>query len=153
MARMNEWMMTNSLAYFLLNHRVYMFEINIYVNYTFLQKSWKIMNCWGPFHKLVIWCAGVIWWSGLLGRAGLLSRPALVCRPLLFIHSFIHSGYFYSASSSLLRGVPGCCIRVSHWSATGNKSEGLAQGPYVVARVGFEPVTLRTNLPMSYHAP
>jgi len=29
-------------------------------------------------------------------------------------------------------------------------SEGLAQGPYVAARAGFEPTT---NLPMSYHTP
>ena len=32
-------------------------------------------------------------------------------------------------------------------------SEGLAQGPYVAARVGFEPATLGTNLPLSDHAP
>ena len=31
-------------------------------------------------------------------------------------------------------------------------SEGLAQAPYVVARVGFEPTTLRSNLPMNHHA-
>jgi len=44
-----------------------------------------------------------------------------------FIHSFIHSGYFYSASSSsqplLLRGAPDtarCCIGVSRRSATDN---------------------------------
>jgi len=29
----------------------------------------------------------------------------------------------------------------------------LAQGPYVAARAGFEPATLRTNLPMSHYAP
>ena len=33
-------------------------------------------------------------------------------------------------------------------------SELLAQGPYVVARVGFEPATLQApNLPLSHHAP
>ena len=35
-------------------------------------------------------------------------------------------------------------------------SEGLAQGPYVAARVGVKPMTLRTKastLPMSHHAP
>ena len=37
-------------------------------------------------------------------------------------------------------------------------SEGLAQGPYVAARAGFEPTTLQTNLlqtnlPISHHAP
>ena len=35
-------------------------------------------------------------------------------------------------------------------------SEGLAQGPYMVARVGFEPATFWTqapNLPLSHHAP
>jgi len=52
-----------------------------------------------------------------------------------FIHSFIHSDtrYIYSASSSplLFRG------------AFDYASEGLAQGPYVAARVRFEPATLR----------
>src|SRR6218665_2974244 len=32
-------------------------------------------------------------------------------------------------------------------------SEGLAQGPYVAARAGFEPTTLLTNLPMSHNTP
>jgi len=30
-------------------------------------------------------------------------------------------------------------------------SEGLAEGPYVVARAAFEPATLLTDLPMSHH--
>jgi len=30
-------------------------------------------------------------------------------------------------------------------------SEGLVQGPYVAARVGFEPATF-SNLPLSLHA-
>jgi len=53
-----------------------------------------------------------------------------------FIHSFIHSGYFYSVSSSpiLLRSAP-CEL------ATVN--EGLVQGNYVAARAGVEPMTLR----------
>ena len=35
-------------------------------------------------------------------------------------------------------------------------SDGLAQGPYIVARAGFEPATFRrkaSNLPMSHHVP
>ena len=31
-------------------------------------------------------------------------------------------------------------------------SEGLAQGPYVMARAGFEPMTLQTNLPVSHQS-
>ena len=55
--------------------------------------------------------------------------------------SFIHSGYFYSTSSSplLLRGAPE--------ALQATVSEGLAHDPYVVSRVGFEPATLRTQGP------
>src|SRR6218665_1004644 len=55
------------------------------------------------------------------------------------MHTFIHSGYFYSASSSplLLRGTPD--------TPQATVNEGLAQGPYVAARVRFEPMTLRTK--------
>ena len=64
--------------------------------------------------------------------------------------SIIHSFYFYSSSSSplLLRGTPDTVLEAT-------VSEGLAQGPYVVARTGFKPATLRMkgpNLPMSHHA-
>src|SRR6218665_673910 len=65
-----------------------------------------------------------------------------------FIHSFIHSGYFYSAPSSslLLRGTPRLQhIYVSEFhteALQATVSKGLAQGPYVVARVGVEPTTL-----------
>src|SRR6218665_3181718 len=62
---------------------------------------------------------------------------------MLFIHSFSHSGYFYSASSSplLLRGVPDTA-RILCRSFT-PKHHRLAQSPYVVARAGFEPTTLQ----------
>ena len=65
-----------------------------------------------------------------------LSMP--VCH---IVHSFIHSGCFYSASSSpiLLKGAP------DYSSDTGSEltclglqaivSEGLAQGPFIAARV------------------
>ena len=51
----------------------------------------------------------------------------------------------------LLRGVPNYSIytvlELTRRSATGNynTSEGLAEGPYVATRVGFEPATLRTE--------
>src|SRR6218665_361437 len=56
-----------------------------------------------------------------------------------FIHSFIHSGYFYGASSSplLLRGAPDtagilCCAPQFHREVPqATVSEGLAQGRYV----------------------
>src|SRR6218665_2334528 len=66
------------------------------------------------------------------------------------ISSFIHSGYINSASSSplLLRGAPHYSIdTVSEFHAEALQaiaSERLAQGPYVAARVGFEPATLLT---------
>ena|SRR6218665_3954687 len=62
--------------------------------------------------------------------------------------SFLNSGYLYSTSSSslLLRGALNYSIDIvlelTHRSTT---SEGLAQDPYVVARLGFEPVTLWTQ--------
>src|SRR6218665_651415 len=78
---------------------------------------------------------------------------------------FIHSGYFYSASSNplLLRGAPDYSIvtvsELKHRSATETVSEGLSQSPYVVAGVGFKISNLRPsgckapNLPLSHHAP
>ena len=56
----------------------------------------------------------------------------------------MHSGYFYSASSSplLLRGAADIA-RVSREAARATVSEKLAQGPYVAASAGFEPMTLR----------
>src|SRR6218665_4093815 len=57
-----------------------------------------------------------------------------------FIHSFIHSGHFYSAPSSPLplRGAPD----YSTDTVLEFHAEGLAQGPYVTARAGVEPTTL-----------
>jgi len=77
-------------------------------------------------------------------------------------NSFIHSGYFYSASSKSTT-----TQRHSRQSTdTGSEfhtealqktaSEGLAQGPYMAARARFEPMTLwgwkATNLQMTHHA-
>jgi len=65
----------------------------------------------------------------------------------MLYNSFIYSGYFCSTSSSpiLLRGAPGNSIEtvleLTRQSAT--VSEGLAQSPYVAARVGFIPATHR----------
>src|SRR6218665_1103757 len=70
---------------------------------------------------------------------------------MLGLHSFIHSGHFYSASSSplLLRGAPGYStdtIGFSRRSAQATVSKGLAQGPYVAARAEGEPTTLRLRV-------
>ena len=64
--------------------------------------------------------------------------------------NFIHSGFFYSAPSSplLLRGAPDSTDTVSEFHAKAPQataSEGLAQGPYMAAIVGFEPTTLQTK--------
>ena len=67
----------------------------------------------------------------------------------LIIHLSIHSGYFYSASSRplLLRRASDTArilYRGFHAEAPqATASEGLAQGPYVAARAGVEPTTLR----------
>jgi len=66
--------------------------------------------------------------------------------------SIIHPGCFYSSFSStlLLRGDSDYSIdtvsELTRRSARGNyMSDGLAQGPYVVARVGFEDTTFRAQ--------
>src|SRR6218665_3940133 len=76
------------------------------------------------------------------------------------IHSFIHSGHLYSAPSSLLllRGAPdysmhGYCIGASRRSAQATAGKGLAQGPYVAARAGVEPTTLRLKVIAPNNAP
>src|SRR6218665_961847 len=81
-------------------------------------------------------------------------------------NSFIHSGHFYSIPSSplLLRGAPDYiqheyCIGVSRRSAQvylqlqDSAGKGLAQGPYVAARAGVEPTTLRLKVIVSTKAP
>ena|SRR6218665_3342546 len=81
------------------------------------------------------------------------SSPATVTAFINFENmSFIHSGYFYSAYSSalLLRGAPDTAwILCRSFTPKRHRqlrvSEGLVQGPYVAARAGFEPTTLRTK--------
>ena len=76
---------------------------------------------------------------------------------IVFIDSF---GHLYSAPSSplLLRGAParlqhGYCIGVSRRSAQATLGKGLAQGPYMVARAGVEPTTLRLKATDSTKVP
>ena len=59
--------------------------------------------------------------------------------------TFIHFGYFYSASSSplLFRGVSDYSIHTVSLQTT--MREGLAQGSYVTAMVRLEPATFRTQ--------
>jgi len=63
---------------------------------------------------------------------------------LLCIASLIHSGYLYSASSSLLllRGAPDCrtntVSELTRRSVTVNFEWRTCQGPYLAARAGFE---------------
>ena len=66
----------------------------------------------------------------------------------------IHSGYLFSASSSplLLRGAPDTA-RILCRSFTPKRHRQLAQCPYVAARMGFEPTTLRTKDVESTNAP
>ena len=67
------------------------------------------------------------------------------------VHSFIHSGYFYSASLSslLLRGAPDysfdTVLELTCRSATGPTSEGLAQCSYMAASVEFESARYRID--------
>src|SRR6218665_1693805 len=71
--------------------------------------------------------------------------------PSTWFYPFIHSGYFYSTSSSprLLRSAPDTawilCREFHAEAPQAIASEGLVQGLYVAARVGFEPTTLFTK--------
>src|SRR6218665_914957 len=58
-------------------------------------------------------------------------------RPFIFIAPL--SPYHSEACSRLLHEY---CIEVSRQNAQATVSEGLAQGPYMVARAGVEPMTL-----------
>src|SRR6218665_655645 len=94
------------------------------------------------------------------------SDPEFRCRFLNESHqsptdSFIHSGHFYSAPSSpssttqrrsrLQHGY--YFIGVSRRSAQATVGKGLVQGPYMAARAGVEPTTLRLKAIDSTKAP
>src|SRR6218665_4019595 len=75
-----------------------------------------------------------------------------------FIHSFIPAisiaplqVLYYTQRRSRLQH--GYCIGVSRRSAQANAGKGLAQGPYVTARAGVEPTTLRLTVIASTNAP
>src|SRR6218665_2590879 len=67
-------------------------------------------------------------------------------------NSFIHSGYFYGAFlwplATSQRRNPHSTDTVPEFHAKAPQAtvgKGLAQGPYVTARAGVEPTTLRTT--------
>ena len=66
---------------------------------------------------------------------------------LMFIHSFIQAisiAPFQVHLKSLLTQ-HGYCVEFHTEASQTTVSEGLAQGPYVAARAGFEPATLQTK--------
>ena len=93
-----------------------------------------------------------------------LTLVTILKRHFNYNYSLIHSGYFCSASSNLLllptqRRSRHNTATVSEFHAEApraTESEVLAQGPYVVARAGFEPCDpsgrKAPNLPMSHHS-
>src|SRR6218665_2567736 len=77
-----------------------------------------------------------------------------------FIYSFIHTGYFYSASwtpyTTTQRRSRHSTDTVPEFHAEAPQatvSEELAQGPYLAARAGDEPMTPRTKGVDSTNAP
>src|SRR6218665_1389856 len=73
-----------------------------------------------------------------------------------FIHSFrpfLKHPFKSSTTQRLSRLQHGYCIGVSRRSAQATASKGLAQGPYMAARAGVEPTTLRLKVIVSTNAP
>src|SRR6218665_3188717 len=75
----------------------------------------------------------------------------MIVRVIDFDYSFIYSGHFYSAPSSpllleALQTTARMLYRVSRRSARVTAGKILAQGPYVAARAGVEPTTLRLKV-------
>src|SRR6218665_2218823 len=78
----------------------------------------------------------------------------------LFIHSFIPAisivpqcPFKSSTTQRRSRLQHRCCIGVSRRSAQATAGKVLAQGPYVTARTGVEPTTLRLKVIASTNAP
>ena len=74
------------------------------------------------------------------------------------IHSFIHSAISIAPLqvlyySEALPTQHGYCIGVSRRSAQATVGKGLAQGPYMAARAGVKPTTLRLKAVDSTKAP
>src|SRR6218665_1238762 len=80
----------------------------------------------------------------------------IICFIVLYCIVFIH---FYSASHSLsLSEAPRpqqltLCRSLHAKALQAIAGKGLAQGPYMAARAGFEPTTLRSNGVVSTNAP
>src|SRR6218665_3022977 len=71
---------------------------------------------------------------------------------IIIIDNF-YSATFSTSTQRRSRLQHGYCIGVSRRRAQATVSEGLAQGPYMVARAGVEPTTLRLKVIDSTKAP
>src|SRR6218665_3615006 len=98
-----------------------------------------------------------------IGENGIRTSPPWTFPPKvdqLFIHSFIHLFFPFlyrpfksSTTQRRSRLQHGYCIGVSCRGAQATVGEGLAQGPYVTARAGVEPTTLRLKVIDTTKAP
>src|SRR6218665_2407750 len=91
----------------------------------------------------------------------MLQSSKFIALPYMYVTFIIHS-FIPAISIALLKSSTtqrrsrlqhGYCIGVSRRSAQATAGKGLAQGPYVTARVGVKPTTLRLRLIASTNAP
>ena len=114
-------------------------------------------NSFQTFIHLLIQSISHLFIKGTCDLYCLFRIPTLWCfQPNSFILAI---SVFYSAPSSplLLRSRSRLqhryCIGVSHRSAQATAGKGPAQGPYMAARAGVEPTTLRLRVIASTNAP
>src|SRR6218665_11645 len=72
---------------------------------------------------------------------------------LIMIIDHFYSATYSTSTQSRSRLQHGYCISVSRRSAQATVSEGLAQGPYMAAKAGVEPMTPRLKVIDSTKAP
>src|SRR6218665_2960836 len=107
------------------------------------------------YHKSAVPCEQLFSSAGYIAKK---TRSSLDANTIN-IHSFIPTISIaplqvgYSASQRRSRLQHGYCIGVSRRSAQATVGKGLAQGPYVTARAGVEPTTLRLKVIDSTKAP
>ena len=114
------------------------------------------------FHKKAHWATHIILSNFCIASIQAIGFLSSVCA--FYTHSFIHSfirpflerPFKSSTTQRHSRLQHGYCIGVSRRSAQATEGKGLAQGPYMAARAGVEPTTLRLKAidsPRHHHVP